>query len=394
MNSRLVFIIFLLACVGGLWYLRDRLTPPAPDVTPYAARPELLDTSVALVDAEETTVAASADDVPGRQSALQRMEAALAAEPAIDEEAIPDFSCAMSPVREVVEARSNRIYQWRDANGQLHFSDSPPADVVAAEFDAREPATLEYFRLEIDFRGGNAVPFFRNQVQAQVTSMYRILSDMLGNERLKQVDLDVIIFPDRNSYQQYAAATGGEALANSGGFYTNATNEAVTYAYEDDEETLAVTRHEAAHVMLNGMLAAGPLWLHEGLAGYFEQLSMRQQFTRIAPNNDWLQLARSSLGAGYPASLSDYLDAAPEDWRGARQPVHYALAWSLVYFLLDHGDGRRALSALLQRTADDYCTETNSVVQLNLNYPGGLPALQENFYAWLDDDEPKRAHTY
>ena len=62
MNSRLVFIIFLLACVGGLWYLRDRLTPPAPDVTPYAARPELLDTSVALVDAEETTVAASADD--------------------------------------------------------------------------------------------------------------------------------------------------------------------------------------------------------------------------------------------------------------------------------------------------------------------------------------------
>lgn len=369
------------------------LTPDAPEVTPYAARPELLDNAPAMINTVNTTAptADSTNVVPTRPTAQQRMEAAFVVEQI---EALPDFSCSMAPVREVVEARANRIYQWRDQNGQVHFSDSHPAGVTAAEFDARQPTALEYFQLDIDFRGGNAVPFFRNQVQAQATSMYRILSDMLGTERLKQVDLNVIIFPDRGSYQQYALATGGEGLVNSGGFYTNATNEAVTYAYGNDEETLAVTRHEAAHVMLNGMLATGPLWLHEGMAEYFEQLSMREQITQIAPNTAWLQIARTSISNGYPSALSDYLDAAPEDWRGARQNVHYALAWSLVYFLLDNNEGRRALSALLQRTADDYCTLTNSVVQLNLNYPGGIPALQENFYAWLSNDAVKRAHIY
>ncbi len=106
--------------------------------------------------------------------------------------------------------------------------------------------------------------------------MYEILADMIGQARLKQVDLNVVIFPDWNSYLEYATAVAGPEMVNSGGFYTNATNEAVTYSYEDNEQTLAVTRHEAAHVILNGMLAAGPLWLHEGLAEYFELLSMRQ----------------------------------------------------------------------------------------------------------------------
>lgn len=183
-------------------------------------------------------------------------------------------------------------------------------------------------------------------------------------------------------------------MVNSGGFYTNANNQAVTYIYQDDQQTLAVTRHEATHVILNGMLAAGPLWLHEGLAEYFELLSMRQQYTQITPNEDWLNLARSSIDSGYPASLADYLDAPPEEWRGQRQAVNYALGWSLVYFLLDNNAGRRAFSALLQKLADDYCTPTNSTVQLNLNYPGGIPALEEDFYAWLNDDADKRAHTY
>tara|TARA_R110000824_G_scaffold336_1_gene1755 strand:- start:174098 stop:175282 length:1185 start_codon:yes stop_codon:yes gene_type:complete len=394
MNRRLIFIVFLLACVAGLWNLRDRLTPEAPQVTPYAARPELLDNNgPALVNTVNNgdIVNAVINEVPDRLTAQQRMEAAFVPE---QTEALPDFSCTMAPVREVVEARTNRIYQWRDENGLLHFSDSPPAGVATDEFDARQPTALEYFQLNIDFRGANGVPFFRNQLEAQANSMYRILTDMLGSERLKQVDLNVIIFPDRGSYQQYAVATGGESLVNSGGFYTNASNEAVTYIYENDEETLAVTRHEAAHVMLNGMLATGPLWLHEGMAEYFEQLSMRQQYTQIAPNADWLQIARTSINNGYPGSLSDYLDAAPEDWRGSRQTVHYALAWSLVYFLLDSNQGRQSLSALLQRTADDYCTPTNSVVQLNLNYPGGIPALQENFYSWLNSDDSKRTHIY
>ncbi len=393
-RQRLSFAAFLLICVYGLWYLQNQLTPDRPDVTPYAARPELLDDAPALITAIETSAEESQlaiDTAALRQTAQQRMEAA--SEQEIIEAGL-DFSCNMAPIREVTETRSNQIYQWRDENGQLHFSDSPPEGLETDIFDARQGSTIEYFQLDIDFRGANAVPFFRNQIQAQATSMYEILADMLGQARLKQVDLNVVIFPDWNSYLQYATAVAGEGMVNSGGFYTNATNEAVTYSYEDDEQTLTVTRHEAAHVILNGMLAAGPLWLHEGLAEYFELLSMRQQYSQVSPNLDWLNLARASIADGYPASLADFLDVPPEEWRGEVQAVHYALGWSLVYFMLDNDNGKRALTALLQKVADDYCTPTNSTVQLNLSYPGGIPALQEDFYAWLNNEADKRVHTY
>lgn len=392
-RQRLTFAAFLLVCVYGLWYLQQQLTPNRPEVTPYAARPELLDDAPALLMAIETETdeSTTSELAALRQTAQQRMEAASALEIM---EAGPDFSCNMAPVREVTSSRSNQIYQWRDENGQLHFSDTPPNNVETEVFDSRQGRQAEYFQLNIDFRGANAVPFFRNQIETQATSMYEILADMVGQERLKQVDLNVIIFPDWSSYLQYATVVGGPAMANSGGFYSNANNEAVTYMYEEDEQTLAVARHEAAHVILNGMLAAGPLWLHEGMAEYFELLSMRQQYTQVAPNSEWLNLAQSSIANGYPASLADYLDAPPEAWRGDVQAVHYALGWSLVYFLLDSNDGRRALTALLQKLSDDYCTLTDSTAQLEMNYPSGIAALQQNFYNWLNRGLEKRTHTY
>lgn len=126
-KQRLTFAGFLLICIYGLWYLQQQLTPDRPDVTPYAARPELLEDAPALItsvdiDTEESQL--SIDAAALRQSAQQRMEAAAGQ---ADMEALPDFSCNMAPVREVTSTRSNQIYQWRDENGLLHFSDSPPS---------------------------------------------------------------------------------------------------------------------------------------------------------------------------------------------------------------------------------------------------------------------------
>lgn len=392
-RQRLIFALFLLICVLGFWRLRGMLPAEAPQATPYAARPELLDDAPALATQNEAQVPETreeaSEDAP--LTTMERMEAAFAE---TQEEAPPDLSCNMAPIREVTETRTNRIYQWRDENGVLHFGDRPPAGVASTEFDADEQTTVEYFQLEIDFRGANTLPYFRSQIQAQATRIYEILAGMVGDQRLKQVDLNVIIFPDRASYQEYAAATGGNALANAGGFYTNADNEAVTYVYEDEEQTLAVTRHEALHVILNGLLATGPLWLHEGMAEYFEQMSMRDQFARISPNTEWLTLARTAVEQGYLTDLADFLDATPEQWRSGQEALNYALGWSLVYFLLDNNNGRRAFTALLQKTADDYCTPTSSSVQLNLNYPGGIPALQRDYFAWLADTSEKNSHSY
>ena len=82
MNRRLMFTVFILACIAGLWNLRGMLTPDAPEVPPYAARPELLNNAPAMVNTDNT--AESTTDTlnvrPTRQTAQQRMEAAVVVE--------------------------------------------------------------------------------------------------------------------------------------------------------------------------------------------------------------------------------------------------------------------------------------------------------------------------
>ncbi len=116
-KQRLSFAAFLVICIYGLWYLQNQLTPERPDVTPYAARPELMDDAPALItaiQASQEEVQLGIDTTALRQTAQQRMEAASVQEVI---EAGPDFSCNMAPIREVRETRSNQIYQWRDENG-------------------------------------------------------------------------------------------------------------------------------------------------------------------------------------------------------------------------------------------------------------------------------------
>lgn len=81
-RQRLTFAAFLLVCVYGLWYLQQQLTPNRPEVTPYAARPELLDDAPALVMAIETETdeSTTSELAALRQTAQQRMEAASALE--------------------------------------------------------------------------------------------------------------------------------------------------------------------------------------------------------------------------------------------------------------------------------------------------------------------------
>ena len=396
-RQRIIFAVFLLGCLVGLGYLRELLqTEPPPQVARLEARPELMEDAppdLTLITPEEEPEGAGLfvdpADIP--LSTLQRMEVEAAR---MAEAPLPDFSCNQAPIREVTEVTGPRIYQWRDEQGRLHFGDTPPPNLQSTEFNSRQGATPNYFQLAVEFRGGNALPYFRGHIESQANSMYEILADLLGEGRLKQVELNVIIFGDNAAYRDYAASVGGMALANAGGFYSNESNEAVTFLYEDQEQTLAVSRHEAAHVILNGLLATGPLWLHEGLAEYFELLSIEQQVSQISPNDEWLSLARMAVDSAYFSDIAIFLDASPEQWRSGQEAMNYALGWSLVYFMLDNNTARQAFTTLLQQTADAYCTEISSSAQLAASYPGGLNAMQTDFVNWLMSETPKRNHYY
>ncbi|MEX2366845.1 MAG: DUF1570 domain-containing protein, partial [Pseudohongiellaceae bacterium] len=181
---------------------------------------------------------------------------------------------------------------------------------------------------------------------------------------------------------------------NTGGYYSSGNNTAVTYRYAEDEMTLAVARHEAVHVILYGMLGITPMWLNEGLAEYFEQLSISSQYSRIDSNERWLAMARAAVDGGYPARFRDFLSLSNKQWNAEFVESNYALAGSFVYFLMESRQGRTALSAIMGELAKNYCRSVNSVGIFEQRYPGGLVQLRRDFYDWLNDSRQKRPHMH
>jgi hypothetical protein len=302
-------------------------------------------------------------------------------------------SCSVPPTETVTRNESN-IYTWTDADGQLHFSDKKPASASAEVYNGQTSTGFDYFDLAINYRGQNVVPFLRDQLSAQATSIYDIMTDLVGREQLRHVQLNILMFPDAQSFHQYAVANIGGTSPNMGGYYSTLNNEAVTFTYPDDNRTMEVAKHESTHVIAMGVLGTIPLWLNEGLAEYFSKLTVRSQITQVGVHEEWLPVARATVASGYPQRFAEFLKLEPEGWRSELEPNHYALAWSLVYYMLSTGSGRQALATMMQQMTEQYCQPLDTAEALARSYPGGLNALEKELKAWLLDDAVKAPHTY
>src|SRR5690606_14525496 len=124
--------------------------------------------------------------------------------------------------------------------------------------------------------------------------------------------------------------------------------------------TMLAALHESTHVIVAGILGLVTPWMHEGLAEYFSHLDVVAQVERVTADEAALQLARTSLRSGYPRRLRDFLSLDPDEWRGAEQSVHYALAEGLLFFMMGNDERRRVLSALFGTTAAQYCRQLDT----------------------------------
>jgi hypothetical protein len=328
-------------------------------------------------------------------SAQQPVKQAVLPRSPENHELIPAKSCTVLPSRAVSSVLAAPVYRWTDASGNSSFSDRSPKGVDTKLYTAQRSEQKEYFLLSVNLVGQRQVPWLKAQLQSSTTRIFQVLSGLLGEERLRQVELNVRVFEQQKDYRDYALNSGGARLAAAGGYYSTRNNEAVTFQYPDDEQTLGVLRHEAVHVIVAGMLGVNtPLWLNEGLAVYFETLQIGGQYGNVMVNEGYLALARQAIDKGYPLRFTDLLTMDGERWYDSNQSTHYALGWSLVYFLMESSQGRIAMADLLQEKADNYCAHVDQRAWLARSYPGGVASLQRDFYRWVSNTGAKSPHRY
>ena len=277
------------------------------------------------------------------------------------------------------ETNSQLIYKWVDEAGQTHMSDQQPEGRIASAVD------LSMKKLDFTYEiipDGVELPLdFQGQLAAGSKRMYDTWHFFLGEEKLRQSRIQLLLMGEPRRFDAYYAS--GSTRPRNGkvaGFYRINENKAVVkYDAKRPVQNLRTTFHEVSHLITASHLGPTPPWLTEGLAEYFEMMEVAGQGCTIHPNLAHIKLLRTTP----LPSLQNYLAIDGSDWYGERGERNYAIAWSLINFLMGGSPGIYALKETIKQSQENFCKPFSAAVALGRAYPGGMRQLEADWRQWL-----------
>lgn len=290
----------------------------------------------------------------------------------------------------LIGAANAEIYQWRDADGKLHFGDAPPdrqeAEDLSERYDNRLP-----FQVIIEGVDYRIPPSVRNHINVSVRKIFAIYEQALGVELNQEQDFRIVIYGTEAAFRQYQRQVA-PVLENASGFYNGSTNQITTWGMPEPQ-LLAVITHEASHAISASEGRWIPTWLNEGLAEYFEGMRVSGLGAEVYTQRYWLTRLKTAGYHQQDPQLQRYLTVDHEGWYqadGGDGALSYATSWSLVFFLMDSDEGRELLKQVLNRARLTPMPLRDSAGYIARRWPGGLAALTEAWQQWLAGVEQDR----
>lgn len=276
-----------------------------------------------------------------------------------------------------------RIYRWVSADGQVHYGGRQPRDRQSRDLTGQYASKTQYFTLDLASPDGQLPPLLGENLRRDVTAIYSYLSERLQRQHLRQSLLSLKVFDTKaafNAHKQAVAPT----LRTVAGFYSGRRNEAVVMRQRHDAQTRAIARHEATHVINAALFGPTPEWFNEGLAEYFEGHTHAELKGLATPSRNYhlVRLTELLRKKQLPA-LAEYLSLSGRAWRQRDPHDMYAIAWSVINYLLDHAEGDQLIQVLMQQMATDSCAAVDALSLWQQHYPGGLEVFERRWLAKL-----------
>ncbi len=290
-----------------------------------------------------------------------------------------NYQCVRPPTQDIREVERGAVYRWTDSQGNVHFGDRPQQQNAAEDLSKQYAATTQGVRLLMEYPGWAGDAQLEFQLRREADLLYRILTRFIPQSAWRQINLNLVLFASQRAFDEFRQQQG----ANSGwmAYYSGGHNQAYLARQQRDEWTLRIARHEMTHAMMTGMLGSTPIWLSEGMAEYLERLQWQMNSAQVkADDARFRQLSLRGL-----TGFSELAGRNHEEFNGMAQEDNYARAAAMVFFLLDHDDGKRWLRQTLGHYAQNPCAPFAPARFFNQAYPGGLAAVNERYARWLQD---------
>lgn len=278
------------------------------------------------------------------------------------------------------------IYQWRDANGKLHFGDRPPQEEQAEEITPSiqtpqsKSLSIKIRHQEFTLSGG-----LHEETLTAIEHIYARYQQDFGLDLHGTAEVNLYLFADQEGFAQWMEERGATGNPNYAGVFLPATNEVAVWRWSKRDEQVAQTiLHEASHVLLFQMSPASPVWLHEGLAQYFQTLKVQENGQSVVTAlPDAEKRIQTWIKDEQLITMRQYLSLDDRSWRDMAHQLNaipYTVAWGATAFLMSKPVGRSTLRQLLQ---DLEKTDRRPTLQrITHLYPGGISRLEYDFFKW------------
>jgi tetratricopeptide (TPR) repeat protein len=180
------------------------------------------------------------------------------------------------------------------------------------------------------------------------------------------IPMTVVVFRDEISYKPFLPEYKGKKRENIAGYFVSGRdiNYITINADTLDRQLypLATIFHEYTHLILDANLKNIPVWLHEGMAEYYETLKVDDDGKKViigSPQSYHALLLREK-----PLIPLKELFAVDHDSKayneGNRVGIFYAESWALIHFMLQYENGKYAkqLPVFMGRLTDGDDPET------------------------------------
>ncbi len=293
------------------------------------------------------------------------------------------FVAILTALVSVVHAE---IYQWRDADGKLHFGDKPPTDqqvrVVPPNTGKNQKKSLEIQIRHQDFKLKEGLQDHTLSAIQQIYNRYR---KDFGLDLHGTAEVNIYLFEEQQDFVVWMQDRGAIGNPNYAGVFLSSTNEVAVWRWSDDDEEVAQTiLHEASHVLLFQLSPASPVWLHEGLAQYFQTLKVQPDGRSIVTTlPDAEERIQHWIDNQQLITMRQYLSLDDNSWRSLAHQLNaipYTVAWGATAFLMSKPVGRSTLRQLLQDL--EKTDRRPTLKRIGHLYPGGLSRLEYDFFSW------------
>lgn len=237
--------------------------------------------------------------------------------------------------------------------------------------------------VEVKINGYRAINVSREKLATSVWYMYRIHESLLDIETMPGFNITLRMFRELVAYDRLRQETLLAVPHDQTGFAVGREQLAVALAQQTPAATLQVALHQAYHVLSHSLYGDTFPWFQEGMAAYFENMTVEDGMISLPENQAWVPRMTGSYSKFNINSipLRELLTMSSRIFYDSKKELNFAASHSFINFMLNHDEQGGALMRRYMRLlVATHCNRPEPAAEFfERYYPGGLEGLEQNW---------------